>query len=102
MSGFNSFYIDIDSETYNLQKEDTVQIVVQPWTTNISIDNKRHWWVGYASYSSESKIESAGIVDIKQSANSWCEGQVYIKTVDGWLEADSVYIKDSSGWKESI
>lgn len=98
----DSFYVDIDSETYNLQKEDRVQVVIQPWTTNINRGGNRRWWIGYSSYSIEKEIESAGIVDIKQSANSWCEGQIYIKTVDGWLESDGVYIKGSSDWEESI
>lgn len=102
VSGSNSFYVDIDSETYDLQKGDKIQIGIQPWTTNITRDGSRRWWAGVNSYSVESVVESAGIVNIKQSANSWIEGQVYIKTTDGWLEADSVYIKDSSGWKESI
>jgi hypothetical protein len=99
---YNKFYIDIDSETYNLQKEDVIQVVIQPWTTNVNRSDIRHYWVGLSKPSKESTVESAGIVNIKQSANSWSEGQVYIKTVSGWLEADSVYIKDSSDWKESI
>ena len=102
MSGSNSFYIDINSETYNLQKEDKIQIVIRPWTTNVNREGSRCWWSGISSYSGEFDVESAGIISIKQSINSWCEGQVYIKTGDGWLEADSVYIKDSSGWEESI
>ena len=102
VSDSNSFYIDIDSKTYNLQKEDIIQVVIQPFTTNLTRDGDRYWWLGASSYSRESVVGSAGIVNIKQSANSWCEGQIYIKTIDGWLEADSVYIKDSFGWKESI
>lgn len=34
-------------------------------------------------------------------APAWVEGIVYIKTSDGWKEAEAVYVKTSGGWKES-
>jgi hypothetical protein len=45
-------------------------------------------------------VQNAGVVRIKTS-NGWKEGQVWVKTGDVWVEADTVKIKTDDGWKES-
>ena len=45
-------------------------------------------------------VQNSGIMRVKVN-NTWKEGQVWIKTANGWKEADSVHVKTSAGWKES-
>lgn len=50
-------------------------------------------------------IESSGVVNAKVAENKWTEGQIYIKTPNGWREALGVFTKvdnSDNGWKESI
>ena len=44
---------------------------------------------------------SAGLIRAKVSTG-WIEGQVLVKTADGWKEATVIYTKTADGWKETI
>ena len=45
-------------------------------------------------------VQQSVIVNIK-SPDGWRDGEVFIKTENGWKEAETVYIKTENGWKES-
>jgi hypothetical protein len=45
-------------------------------------------------------VRNAGIANVKVN-NEWREGQIYVKTKDGWQEAESVNIKANDSWHES-
>jgi hypothetical protein len=44
---------------------------------------------------------TAGLIRAKVSTG-WIEGQVLVKTADGWKEATVIYTKTADGWKETI
>ena len=44
---------------------------------------------------------SAGLIRAKVDTG-WIEGQVLVKTADGWREATIIYTKTADGWKETI
>lgn len=46
-------------------------------------------------------VKNAGIVRVKVDSTTWKEGQVWVKTSDGWKEAESILTKTTDGWKES-
>jgi hypothetical protein len=88
----------------DLKPGDKIKLSVQAYSVND---------LGEALLSSEiaSKeytIENAGVVNIKVNTGTatkpvyeWVEGQVWIKSIDKWEEAETVSIKTADGWIES-
>lgn len=61
--------------------------------------------ITYSKVSSKSYyVYNSGILRIQtgNTDDSWKEGQVYVKTNNGWKEASTVYVKTNTDWKESI
>ena len=58
---------------------------------------------GSYRYTEEITVQNAGVVRVKTGTDksSFKEGIVWIKTSDGWKEADVVKVKTANGWKES-
>lgn len=54
-------------------------------------------------YTEEITVQNAGVVRVKTGTDksSFKEGIVWVKTSDGWKEADVVKVKTANGWKES-
>lgn len=54
-------------------------------------------------YTATVTVQNAGVVRVKTGTDksSFKEGIVWVKTSDGWKEADVVKVKTANGWKES-
>lgn len=55
------------------------------------------------TFTEEITVQNAGVVRVKTGTDksSFKEGIVWVKTSDGWKEADVVKVKTANGWKES-
>lgn len=92
--------------TYGFVAGDLVQFEVAAYSKNGA--GAKQWspitskWEGYDIYtiSDSYLVENAGVVNVKVDSQ-WVEGQVYVKTTDGWVEAETVNVKTSDGWQES-
>lgn len=77
---------------------DTVVLAVRPYIqtpTGLCLYNNDN------TYSAATTVQNAGIVHVKVDGTTWKEGQVWVKTGDGWKEAESILTKTTDGWKES-
>lgn len=79
----------------SLKKGDTLQFTVY------AIGESNYNNISPTSNSNIVTIISAGIIKIK-IGGEWKEGQVWIKTEQGWKQATEVFIKNNNKWNSSI
>lgn len=76
---------------------DTYKLFSSEQTINGGIDGETY------TFTEEITVQNAGVVRVKTGTDksSFKEGIVWVKTSDGWKEADVVKVKTANGWKES-
>jgi hypothetical protein len=94
----------VDPVVHGLKPGDDIKFTICAYTKN-DLDTKIfHKGKGEASDAVESStdtVQNAGVVRIKVPERGYVEGQVWIKTSDAWVEAETVNIKTKDGWEES-
>ena len=85
---------------YDIKKDDAIKVIVEA-CDKFGDDTE----LTAMKDSNSIMIESSGVVRAKVAEDKWTDGQIYIKTLNGWKEATEVYTKvdnTDNGWKESI
>lgn len=106
------YYIETDASDHTisftnddliikLQPKDIIVAALNVWSVD-GAGNRLYYDLTNPELSSNVETKNLGIIKIKQSDNTWIEGQVWVKKSDNiWYEASGVFIKDNNTWKES-